>query len=255
MSDGRINIIGSCISRCDQAGALDLIMQRLAERRGGYICFANVHSAVTGRNDARFRTVLNHSFLSLADGKAVYWVGQARGAHDLGHVPGPDFMLQLMRRHPERRHYFYGSTPEVLAKLTERLRRNIAGLNIVGSHSPPFRPATDEERQQDFDRIRAARPDFVWVGLGAPKQEFWMAAATEQLAPAILLGVGAAFDFQAGTVRRAPEWMRDLGFEWLHRLGQEPRRLWRRYLVTNSLFILYLVRDIFSPVLGTATDD
>jgi N-acetylglucosaminyldiphosphoundecaprenol N-acetyl-beta-D-mannosaminyltransferase len=240
----RIRIVDSAISLCDEEAALRAVAERLENGRGGYVCFTNVHAVVTGRRDARFRTVTNESFLSLADGKAVYWAGRARGARELGHVPGPDFMLAALQRFPSHRHYFYGSTPVTLAALVERLRVIVPGLNVCGAYSPPFRPQTEAERREDCDRIRASGAEFVWMGLGAPKQELWMAATAAELRPAILFGVGAAFDFHAGTVRRAPRWLRALGLEWLYRLCQEPRRLWRRYLVTNSLFITYLLTDL-----------
>ena len=225
--------------------AQQAVADRLANGSGGYVCFTNVHAVVTGRRDARFRDVTNESFLSLADGKAVFWAGRARGARDLGHVPGPDFMLAALRRFATHRHYFYGGAPATLDALVARLRETIPGLNVCGAYSPPFRPQTEAERREDCARIRDAGAEFVWMGLGAPKQELWMAASAEELRPAILFGVGAAFDFHAGTVRRAPAWMRTLGLEWLYRLCQEPRRLWRRYLVTNSLFVTYLIRDLW----------
>jgi N-acetylglucosaminyldiphosphoundecaprenol N-acetyl-beta-D-mannosaminyltransferase len=155
-------------------------------------------------------------------------------------------MIHVLRAFPERRHFFYGSTPEVLARLRARLTEQIPGLNICGLLSPPFRVASPEERRADYDTIRASGAELVWVGLGAPKQEQWIARSAPELPGAILLGVGAAFDFHAGTLRRAPVTMRTLGLEWLYRLAQEPRRLWKRYLVSNSLFIRYALSDVFS---------
>ena len=146
------------------------------------------------------------------------------------------------------RHFFYGSTTEVLDRLATRLRNDFPGLNICGLFSPPFRELTADEKQQHYKLIRDARPEFIWVGLGAPKQELWMAEAFESLRPSVLLGVGAAFDFHAHVVSRAPGAMRAMGLEWLYRLMSQPRRLWRRYLVTNSLFLVYLAREVVSKV-------
>lgn len=247
MTAARTDVIGSQISCCDSEQVLAIVERQLGQGAGGYVCFANVHSTVTGRRDERFRRVINESLLSVADGKPVFWAGRARGASGLGHVPGPDFMLLAMTRFPERRHYLYGSTPVVVAALIERLRQLIPGINICGSHSPPFRASSQAEQLEDYERMRTAGAEFVWVGLGAPKQEFWMAEAAAHVAPAILFGVGAAFDFHAGTLRRAPPWLRHLGLEWLFRLAREPRRLWRRYLVTNTLFVWYLLRDPLRP--------
>jgi len=189
----------------------------------------------------------------LADGKPVYWVGRAGVASRIGHVPGPDLLLRALEAFKERRHFFFGSTPEVLALLTEALWRAVPGLNVCGSLSPPFRPPTVQERLEHLETIRRSRADFVWVGLGAPKQEFWMAENWRELAPCILLGVGAAFEFHAGTVRRAPEGFRRLGLEWLYRLAKEPRRLWKRYLITNSLFLLFLLRETLGGRRGRAS--
>jgi N-acetylglucosaminyldiphosphoundecaprenol N-acetyl-beta-D-mannosaminyltransferase len=239
----RINIIGSLVSICDSLEALQRIAARLESREGGYVCFTNAHGAVMGRDDAGFRVITNDSFLSLADGKSVHWLGRLRGIAAMGHVPGPDFMLQTLQRFPERRHYFYGSTPEVLKALVEALCTSVPALTICGARSPPFRNMGAAEVADDIRAIRQSGAEFVWVGLGAPKQERWMAASWRELAPALLFGVGAAFEFHAGTVRRAPRLLRHAGLEWLYRLWQEPRRLWKRYLVTNCRFIYYSVRD------------
>lgn len=255
MIGSRFSIVGAPVSRCDQSAALAACEHRLKEGGGGYVCFVNVHSVVTARLEPAFKSVLDGAFLCVADGKAVYWAGRAYGASGLGHVPGPDFMLQALRSFPTHRHYLFGSSPQVLEQLVDRLRVLVPGVVIAGSYSPPFRPPTEAERVADYQRIRDARPDFVWVGLGAPKQEAWMAAASAELAPSLLFGVGAAFDFLAGSVRRAPEWMRRLGLEWFYRLMQEPRRLWRRYLVTNSLFVGYLLRDLFRSPRRRQADD
>lgn len=242
----RIGIIESRISDCDRPMALDALQRRLDAEAGGYVCFTSVHGAVMGRQDAAFREITNGSFLSLADGKPLYWLGRFKGAQFLAHLPGPDFMLDILRRFPEEGHFFYGSTPQVLSQLEDGLKKIVPGLRICGTLSPPYRPLTGEDRQEHYAAIKASGARFAWVGLGAPKQEQWMAQAWRELSPALLFGVGAAFDFYAGTVRRAPAALRSLGLEWLYRLCQEPRRLWRRYLVTNSLFIGYALGEAFS---------
>jgi len=249
----RIDVLGSRISAVDAGEALRLIGLRLSEGGGGYVCFSNVHTVVTGRRDARMRAITNGSFLSVADGMPVYWVARAQGR--LGRVPGPDFMKLALDRHRNRRHFLYGSTPAVLDRLAVKLREAFPGIQICGMLSPPFRTLTSEDTQQHYAAIRAARAELVWVGLGAPKQEQWMADAATALRPAILLGVGAAFDFHSEFVSRAPGFMRAVGLEWLYRLVRQPRRLWRRYLVTNTLFIVYLVRDrLCGRRDGTGTD-
>ena len=240
---GRVNVIGSRISDCDCDAALRLLGQAALLGHGGYVCFTNVHTVVLGHDDPIVRSITNGSLLSLADGKPVFWVGRAKGARAIGHVPGPDFFIEALRRYPQDGHFFYGSSPEVLSRLTSALHQMIPDVKICGSISPPFRPLTDDERQLHYRIIRNSGAAFVWIGLGAPKQERWMADAWQYIRPCIALGVGAAFDFYAGTVQRAPRRIGRMGLEWLYRLLQEPRRLWKRYLVTNSLFIYYLISE------------
>ncbi len=242
-SIARADVLGSQISLCDPAQALAHIERSIARGEGGYVCFTNAHTVVEGRRDAAFRAVTNGSLLSLADGASVYRAARRRAGDRAGHVPGPDFFDHALRHRPGRRHFLYGSTPENLAQLEQVIRRRYPGVNLCGSFSPPFRPMTDEDRREHVRIMREAGAEFVWVGLGAPKQERFMAQVAQELRPAVLLGVGAAFDFHSGRVQRAPRVMRRLGLEWLHRLGQEPRRLWRRYLVTNSLFLWYLASE------------
>jgi len=241
----RFNVIGCQINRTTMDGALDLVVEGARNGRGGYICFTNVHASVVANQDTSFMQLVNHSFMSLPDGKPIYWVGRLQGLDGLQQVPGPDFFFRMLSRKevPPLRHYVFGGKQEVLDALLEIAPKKWPDAHIVGVESPPFRPLTDEEIVQSLQRIRDARPDFVWVSLGAPKQEQWMARHWEALRPAVLLGVGAAFDFHAEAVRRAPVWMRKCGFEWLHRFSQEPKRLWKRYLYTNSMFVFLLMKQ------------
>ena len=239
----RVDVLGSRISLCDAAGALEEIERSINEGRGGYVCFTNAHTVIEGRRDEQFRSITNGSLLSLADGSPVYRVARRLAAGRAGHVPGPDVFAHALAHRPGRRHFLYGSTPQNLAQLRTAIARRFPDANICGALSPPFRPLTDEDRREHVRLIRDAGAEYVWVGLGAPKQERFMAQVAMDVRPAVLLGVGAAFDFHSGRVHRAPRLMRNLGLEWLHRLGQEPRRLWRRYLVTNSLFLWYLANE------------
>ena len=157
-------------------------------------------------------------------------------------VYGPDLMAQVCSESVSAgcRHFLYGATPSTLTKLSARLTEQYQGIRIVGSYSPPFRPLTPDERSVIAQEINACAPDIVWVGLSTPKQELWMADFRERLDAPVLIGVGAAFDFHAGTVRQAPRWMQPLCLEWLFRLLVEPRRLWKRYLVNNPKFLVAL---------------
>jgi N-acetylglucosaminyldiphosphoundecaprenol N-acetyl-beta-D-mannosaminyltransferase len=242
----RYSVIGSRISRETMASALDRVLVQCDDGGGGYVCFANAHVAVMAREDPGLRDVINGSFLSLPDGKPVYLSGKIRGITELEHIPGPDFFQKLLacEKSPRLRHYLYGGKSEVLERLVDVLKCRFSQADIVGYESPPFRVLTEAEASAVNERIRSVKPDVVWVGLGAPKQELWMASHWMSLRPALLLGVGAAFDFHAGSLSRAPVWMQNAGLEWVYRLGQEPKRLLTRYLYTNTMFFLYSLVDI-----------
>jgi N-acetylglucosaminyldiphosphoundecaprenol N-acetyl-beta-D-mannosaminyltransferase len=167
---------------------------------------------------------------------------------EVGRVCGPDLLPLLVDRGREvgARHFFYGGAPGVAEQLAERLAGRYPGMVVAGMHSPPFRPLTPEEDKAEVELINAASPDFVWVGLGSPKQDLWIDGHRNRLDAAVLFAVGAAFDFHAGTLRRAPVWMQRTGTEWFYRLISEPRRLLRRYTVVNTRFVLLLGRQILS---------
>ena len=237
----RYDVLDCAICRVDLQKATALLLENIEQGRGGYVCFSNVHTTVMARKNAELRSATNNSFMSVPDGKPLMLLARMRGLKDVGHVPGPSFMPHLFAVNKAIRHYFYGASPETLGRLINALKRQYPDSIIVGYHSPPYRELTADEEAAALAEINKCRPDVVWVGLGAPKQECWMARHWEKLRPATLLGVGAAFDINAGVVRRAPAFMRALSLEWFYRLCQEPRRLWKRYLVTNTLFIYYLL--------------
>lgn len=243
----RYDVIGCKITQTTLGAAIGAVVDRARSGEGGYVCFANAHSTVTARSNPALLAALDESFMTLPDGKPLYWVGKTRGLKPLEQISGPDFLPAMLAdtQEPPLRHYFYGSTPETLDRLIAELRRRFPGTAIVGWESPPFRPLTDEEDELAMRRIAESGANLVWVGLGAPKQELWMVKHAPRLKPALLLGVGAAFDFHASRTKRAPQWVRAVGMEWFHRLLSEPRRLWKRYLKTNSLFILYWFRGLF----------
>ena len=243
----RYNVIECKITRANMDSAIDNVKQNIKDQTGGYVCFTNVHASVMGHQNLNFRNILNNSFMTLPDGKPLYWYAQLKGLRDVGHVPGPDFLPKFIKQtHKTKiKHYFFGSTQEVLIKLTKNLQSHYPEINIAGSYSPPFRELSTEENSEIIKNINNLKPDIIWIGLGAPKQETWMADNWEKLQPALLMGVGAAFDFHAGTIKRAHPVFTKLGIEWLHRLFQEPRRLFSRYLITNSLFLWFLLTNLF----------
>ena len=239
----RFDVLGCKISMANTQTAMEAITNRIKSGEGGYVCFSNVHTVVTSKNDVSLRDSTNDSFLSLPDGKPLSVYANLKGYVDVKQVAGPDFMPCFLKSAKGVKHYFYGSTPETLEKLVTNFSKLYPQAIIVGVYSPPFRELTAVENEKNIEDIKKSGADVIWIGLGAPKQEYWMAEHWEQLKPAILMGVGAAFDFHAGIKSRAPEWMRKYGLEWFHRLCSEPGRLWKRYLVTNTKFIFYILSD------------
>lgn len=210
-----------------------------------YVVMANVHVVVTATTEPDFGTVVAAADLATPDGAPVAWMLRMLGQSGQQRVSGPDLTWALFERCAAEQLpiYLYGSTSETLQALVHNAQAAFKGLQIAGFESPPFRALTAEEDAQAVERINASGAGLVFVGLGCPKQEHWMLAHRGRV-NAVMLGVGAAFDFHAGTVSRAPIWMRDNGLEWLHRLVSEPRRLWKRYLVTNTLFVCMAVRQL-----------
>lgn len=239
----KIQILDCPIASLPFQEGLNAVHERIATGDGGYVCFANVHTVVTAQQDERLASALQTAYIAFPDGRPVYLVANLKSSTHMEQIAGPDFMPRFIGQFPELRHFFMGSTPETLELLVNRLKNTYPTLSVAGTLSPPFKPLSDGENQQIIDTINACTPDIIWVGLGAPKQEYWMADNVDKLKPAVLMGVGAAFDFHAGTVQRAPIWMQKLYLEWFHRLMQEPGRLWKRYLLTNSRFIAYLLKN------------
>lgn len=232
------NILGVDIAAIDMDGLLSYTCANLAALSGDYICVANVHTTVTAYRDAGYRAVQNGGIMAIPDGGPLSAVGRRRGHPDMRRTTGPSFMEEIFALSAGRgwRHYFYGSTDETLEKLRLTLEQRYPGVQIAGTFSPPFREMTAEEDLEAVRRVNDSGADFIWVGLGAPKQELWMAAHQGRVR-GLMVGVGAAFDYLAGNIKRAPQWMQKGNLEWLYRLMQDPRRLFARYLSTNLSFI------------------
>ena len=239
----RFEILGCKISTANRETAIEAICNRIKSGEGGYVCFSNVHTVVTSKTNNSLKESTNNSFLSMPDGKPLFVYANLKGYADVKQVAGPDFMPYFFKTAKDIKHYFYGSTPETLNKLVLNFSKLYPDAIITGAYSPPFRELTSVEIEKDLEVIKESGADIVWIGLGAPKQECWMAEHWEELKPVVLMGVGAAFDFHAGIKPRAPEWMKKYGLEWFHRLCSEPGRLWKRYLITNTKFVFYLLSD------------
>jgi N-acetylglucosaminyldiphosphoundecaprenol N-acetyl-beta-D-mannosaminyltransferase len=202
-----------------------------------FIAVTGMHGVMEAQHDRAFKGVLNAADLVVADGMPLVWLGRRHGYAMRRRVYGPELMETFCRTTGRLyRHYLYGSVPGVADRLAEVLEQRY-GVRAVGTYAPPFRPLTEEEKVEVDRHIQAAAPDVLWVGLSTPKQERWMYEHRRRLSVPVLAGVGAAFDFIAGAVKQAPHWMQENGLEWFFRLTQEPRRLWRRYLVNGSEFV------------------
>ncbi len=235
-------ILGVELAAIDMPWLMDFTQTYLKVLSGDYICVSNVHTTVMAYQDPAYLAVQNGGILAIPDGGPLSSTGRKRGYPGMKRVTGPDYMQQMIRLGLQHgwRHYFYGGTQETLDVLAEVLPQRYPGIQIAGMYSPPFRTLTQQEDDQVVEAIRDAKPDFVWVGLGAPKQENWMAAHQGRV-QGLMVGVGAAFDYEAGNIRRAPDWMQKKNLEWLYRLAQDPKRLFKRYVSTNAVYILQVV--------------
>lgn len=224
----------------DIDGACEQILARVRARSGGYVCQANVHLVVTAWHDPSLQSALENAWMVCPDGAPVAWMLRKARSCEAKRIAGADLMTRLFEvgQRDSLNHFLFGSTPRVVRQLQNSLKARYPEAVIVGWYSPGALSTLPVSSPDAIDVIRRAKPDVVWCGLGAPKQELWMHRHADVLAPAVLVGVGAAFDFEAGTKGRAPKWMQHAGLEWLHRLASEPRRLARRYVRTNSEFLV-----------------
>jgi N-acetylglucosaminyldiphosphoundecaprenol N-acetyl-beta-D-mannosaminyltransferase len=232
-------VIGTAVDVVGWLVALQRVCAWAQRKDSRYVCFCNVHALVTARWDTLLSSALGQSDMVAPDGAPVAWVLRRLGHGAQRRIYGPDFFWAYCAAAAVDGEsiFLLGSSANTLARLQERLHQVFPGLRIAGAISPPFRALTEEEDRAIVEAINGSGAGTVWVSLGCPKQEIWM-AAHHGAVRAVMLGVGAAFDFHAGTVRQAPRWMRESGLEWMHRLFTEPRRLWRRYLVTNTMFLV-----------------
>jgi N-acetylglucosaminyldiphosphoundecaprenol N-acetyl-beta-D-mannosaminyltransferase len=243
-----VDIVDVPIAVTDYEGTLDWMDAMVAERRRCYICACNTHTVMASHEDPALRAALRSPYaLNVPDGQPLAWALNALGNSLEDRVYGPELMARAFARGVSNEHRFYlygGRDQEALVRLGQSLRRRFPGVNIVGGYSPPFRSLTPEERAAVIADINDSEADVVWVGIGVPKQEKWMAELRPDLEAPVLVGVGAAFDFHAGLVPQAPPWLQKAGLEWAYRLTREPRRLWRRYLRYNPRFVASFARQL-----------
>jgi N-acetylglucosaminyldiphosphoundecaprenol N-acetyl-beta-D-mannosaminyltransferase len=242
----RFNVLGIKVSAVTPDTAVRELHRHVEESRPTYVCVSGVHGVIESLGDETLRAIHNDAGIVTPDGMPLVWVGRLLGIDGIDRVYGPDLMLNVCRHGLAHgyRHYFYGGGPGVAEQLARCLQAHFAGLSVAGTYSPPFGEISAALDDEIVERINAARPHIVWVGLSTPKQERWMASHRSRLTAPVLAGVGAAFDFNAGLKKQAPAWMQRRGLEWLFRLLTEPRRLWRRYLRVNPLFLYHITLQL-----------
>jgi N-acetylglucosaminyldiphosphoundecaprenol N-acetyl-beta-D-mannosaminyltransferase len=237
------DVLGVKVSAINLSTAVDMADRWIAAKNRGYICVTGVHGVMEAQKDVEFLRILNHAFINTPDGMPMSWVGHLQGLSQMDRVFGPDFLATMCQLSVWRgyRHFLYGGEPGVAELLKETLQRRFPGLLVVGTYTPPFRNLSAAEEDDVLAQVQASKPHILWVGLSTPKQERFMAHYIDRLEVPLLVGVGAAFDYHTGRIRDCPHWVKRAGLQWSHRLLQDPRRLWKRYLRNNPAFVWNIV--------------
>lgn len=242
-----VTVLGIRFQRLRLSESVQLIKTYIRERRPRQVCLCNAYTLALSQRDEPYRSILNRSDLVLADGMSIVWGARWIGLQVPQRVAGPDLTVELCQEASKEGHtiFFLGSSEENLRNLKSVLLNRWPALKIVGCHSPSMCDSIgEEENRAILAEIHAARPDILFVGMSAPKQEKWIAANLTKLQVPVCIGIGAAFDFLSGRIPRAPDYLQKMGLEWLHRLGCEPRRLWKRYLLGNAIFLSLLLKEL-----------
>ena len=244
-----VSLLGVNVSRVNPVFAVLQICEWVRQKQCTYVCVAPAATLVDARRDPKYLNVVNAAGMVTPDGMPVVWLAKARGCKDIERTYGPDLMLDVCDHGQDLglRHFFYGGTEDTLQKLQQKLLKSYPRMQVVGIYAPAFHQGVWREEQEIIDRINNSDADIIWVGLGSPKQDFWMHLHRPLLKASVIVGAGAAFDFCSGIKPQAPRWMRGIGLEWFFRLCCEPGRLWKRYLIGNSLFLIYLIKDLSFP--------
>ncbi|HEY1677444.1 MAG TPA: WecB/TagA/CpsF family glycosyltransferase [Candidatus Sulfotelmatobacter sp.] len=245
-ADSCVNILGVKVHATSMDRALARLQTAVAQNEKGYVCVTGVQGVMEAQVDSNLKRIINGALLTIPDGRPTVWVGWLRGHLDMRQVTGPTMMLQICELSPKNgyKHFFYGGNDGVADQLKEALTQQYPGLNVVGTYTPPFRPLTAEEEADLVRHVSETQPDFFWVGLSTPKQERFMDQYGSKLDAKIMLGVGAAFDMHTGRIKDAPYWMKFTGLQWIHRIWQDPKRLWKRYLVNNPKFVYQITLEL-----------
>src|SRR5271163_2280054 len=239
----KVNVLGVGIHAVNMRSATTILESHIRTNTKGYVCLTGVHGIMEVQRDSRLRSVFAEALLVVPDGMPTVWMGHLQGFHAMERVFGPDLMLEVIGRNEFRDcvHFFCGGAPGVAENLREEMIRRFPWVKIAGTFAPPFRKMTSKEEADLFAKVRSVQPDIIWVGLSTPKQELFMARYLPMLDTKLMVGVGAAFLFHTGAIRDSPAWVKNAGLQWVHRLMQEPGRLWKRYLLNNPLFIFLVL--------------
>lgn len=250
MSRKGVSVLGAFIDALSWENAIAQIVVWGAAHESRYICICNVHSVVATTLDRELQLVVNDADMATPDGAPVAWALRQMGFPSQERINGPDLMWRYLGEAERlgQTVFFYGSTEATLSKLCGSVTSGFPGLNVAGMLSPPYRGLSQMEEESDVRTINSSGASVLFVGLGCPMQEKWMAAHRGRI-NALMIGVGAAFDYHAGTIKRAPLWMQRYGFEWLYRLVSEPRRLYKRYLICNTLFTIGIAKQLIRRAL------
>ena len=241
----RFNVLGVGVGSLNMSLVLQTLEKWIDQGDANYVTVTGVHGVMESQRDEEILKIHNQAGMVTPDGMPLVWLGKLKGNKNVAQVCGTELMLAVCKQSAIKgyRHFFYGGNEGVPQILERKLKESFPKLNVVGSYSPPFRPLSNEEDDTIINTINHARPDIVWVGLSTPKQERWMAKHVGRLNAPVMIGVGAAFDFNAGLKKRAPVWMQKICLEWFYRLLSEPRRLWRRSLYNIPPFILLIIQQ------------
>jgi N-acetylglucosaminyldiphosphoundecaprenol N-acetyl-beta-D-mannosaminyltransferase len=242
----RINILGVGIHAVDIQVSASMIKSVIEEGDKGYVCLTGVHGIMEAQGNFDLRSIFARAILVAPDGMPTVWIGRLKGHPMTRRVFGPDLMVYILGLEEFRAcgHFFCGGAPGVADRLRDEMLRRFPETKILGTYSPPFRQMTDVEENEFVTNVRALRPDIIWVGLSTPKQEKFMARYLPMLDTSVMIGVGAAFLFHTGAISDSPDWVKNLSLQWLHRLLQEPTRLWRRYLSNNPSFVFHFTLQL-----------
>jgi N-acetylglucosaminyldiphosphoundecaprenol N-acetyl-beta-D-mannosaminyltransferase len=249
----RVDVLGVGVHALTLKRAVRSIEAAFEAEQKGYVCVTGVHGVMEAQRDPHFRRVLNDSLLTTPDGMPTVWVGRLQGRREMSRVFGPDLMRVVCSRSVAKgcTHFLYGGREGVAEELKAWMEKQFPGIQVVGTYTPSFGPLTVQEIAGLQAKIAATKPDIMWIGLSTPKQERFMAEHIDRLETKLMIGVGAAFDYHTGRVHDAPAWMKRSGLQWLHRLAQDPKRLWKRYLINNPLFISKIGLQFGRMIIGS----